>query len=52
VPGGYALSIAAPGYVGLGGSIRVTRDPGPILFPDGGSVSLGKAFDILLAPRG
>jgi hypothetical protein len=50
-PGSYTLNIAAPRYVNPG-PIQVTKDPGPVNFGDGSSVSLGTSFDIQLARGG
>ena len=47
--GSYVLDVAAPRYRDPG-PVQVTKDPGPMQFPDGGSVAFGKTFDILLAP--
>lgn len=58
-PGGYALSVSAPGYLGIGipdaagtsvSPIPVTEQPGPLSFPDGGSVVLGKTLEVWLVP--
>jgi hypothetical protein len=56
-PGGYALGVAAPGFIGFGdpasvnpGPAQVTINPGPVNYPDGGSLAFGTAVDILLVP--
>lgn len=58
-PGGYTLSVSAPGYLGIGipdaagtsaSPIPVTKQPVPPSFPDGGSVVLGKTFEVWLVP--
>lgn len=60
-PGSYALSVSAPGFRGFGGpagtgpaspAIPVTVNPGPMQFPDGASLSVGKTLDIRLARSG
>ena len=59
-PGGYALSVTAPGFLGISapdasgapgtGPIPVTKQPGPPGFPDGSSVVFGKTFEVWLVP--
>jgi hypothetical protein len=56
-PGPINLTVSAPGYVALGASaaggspgVTITRDPGPILFPDGASFASGLLLDIRLVP--
>ncbi len=55
--GSYGVTVASPGYVPVGdpasgdpGPIQLTKDPGPMQFPDGGSVAFGKTLDVLLTP--
>jgi len=48
-PGGYQLNIAARRYVDPG-PIQVTRDPGPVNYPDGAGVAFGENLDIQLLP--
>jgi hypothetical protein len=47
-PGSYTLSLTTPRYRDPG-PIQVTKDPGPVNLPDGGSIALSTNLDIQLA---